>query len=232
VTQQDARSGSPSYQLILASVGRRCVEELGVDSATIAVANGPRTWMPAYASAPRVGQLEQYAFTVGEGPCFDTLRDHTPIVLSDLSLPAALARWPAWTPKARELDVRSVAAFPIQAGAISAGVLTVYSATLTRFDTDKLTAGRRLADIAFLGLLDLMAGLQNPQMDEAELSVLLRADVHRAAGMVMVQADLSIDEALARLRAHAFSSGVPLTKVATDVLERRLRFDPEKRAAQ
>lgn len=220
------------HQLILSSVARRCVRELGVDSATIAVATGPGAWMPAYSSAPSAGQLEQYAFTVGEGPCYDALRDHVPIVLGDLSLPAALRRWPAWTAKARELDMRSVAAFPIQAGAISAGVLTVYSARPEPFDGAKLTTARRLADVAFLGLLDLMAGLTNPQMDEAELSVLLRADVHRAAGMVMVQAGLNIEDALVRLRAYAFSSGETLTDVATKVVQQRLRFDPENRPAQ
>src|SRR4051794_5773089 len=96
-THDDPRLGLPGNQLILSSVGRRGVQELGVDSATIAVATGPAAWLPAYASAASAGQLEQYAFTVGEGPCIDTLRDHAPIVLDDLSLPAAIQRWPAWT---------------------------------------------------------------------------------------------------------------------------------------
>jgi hypothetical protein len=232
VTHDDPAVKGQGHQLILASVGRRCVAELGVDSATIAVADGPASWMPAYASAARAGQLEQYAFTVGEGPCFDTLRDHASVVLGDLTLPVAMRRWPAWTPKARELDVRSVAAFPIQAGAISAGVLTVYSAKLGSLTGEQLATARRLADIAFLGLLDLMAGLSDPQMNEADLSVLLRAEVHRAAGMVMAQADVPIEDALVRLRAYAFGSGRTLTEVAADVLERRLRFDPESRPAQ
>jgi hypothetical protein len=30
-----------------------------------------------------------------------------------------------------------------------------------------------------------------------------------------------------RLRAHAFANDVPLTEVARDVIERRLRFDPD-----
>lgn len=232
MTHEVPRTAPHDHQLILAEIARRCVEELGVDSATIVVGTGPGTWVPAYASAARVGQLEQYGFTVGEGPCFDTLRGHAPVVIADLSVPAAARRWPAWTPMARELDVRSVAAFPIQAGAISVGALTVYSAALGRLDDDQLATARRLADVAFLGLLDVMAGLSDPQMSEADVAVLLRAEVHRAAGMVMVQAGVTIEDALVRLRAYAFSSDRTLTEVATDVVERRLRFDPEERAAQ
>jgi hypothetical protein len=220
------------HRLILASVAERAVQELGVDSATIAVATGSRAWIPAYASAENAGQLEQYTFTVGEGPCFDTLRDHSQVVVGDLAVPAAARRWPVWTPRARELDVRSVAAFPIQAGAVSAGVLTVYSAALGTLDSEQLVTARRLADIAFLGLLDIMAGLSDPQMNEADVSQLLRADVHRAAGMIMVQAGVSIEDALVRLRAYAFSSGRSLSDIATEVVERRLRFDPEARSAQ
>jgi GAF domain-containing protein/ANTAR domain-containing protein len=224
--------GPRDHRLILSSVGRRCVQELGVDSATIAVATGSGAWMPAYASADNAEQLEQYAFTVGEGPCFDTLRDHVPVVIGDLAVPAALRRWPVWARKARELDVRSVAAFPIQAGAISAGVLTVYSAALGQLNSEQLVTARRLADIAFLGLLDIMAGLDDPQMNEADVSLLLRAEVHRAAGMVMAQAGVSIEDALVRLRAYAFSSGQSLNEIATEVVARRLRFDPEQRSAR
>jgi AmiR/NasT family two-component response regulator len=69
-------------------------------------------------------------------------------------------------------------------------------------------------------------------MDEADLTRLLRAEVHRAAGMVMAQAGVTIEDALVRLRAYAFSSGRSLTEVASDVVERRLRFDPDNRPAQ
>lgn len=154
------------------------------------------------------------------------------MILDDLSLAVAARRWPAWTLKARELDVLSVAAFPIQAGAIDAGVLTLYSATIGQLNDSRLLSARRLADIAFLGLLDVLAGLHDSQISEADLAVLLRADVHRAAGMVMAQAGVTIEYALARLRSHAFSSGRPITDVAADVLQRRLRFQPDASSTQ
>ena len=53
--------------------------------------------------------------------------------------------------------------------------------------------------------------------------------VHQAAGMVATQLGVPVDEALLRLRAHAFSSGRPLTDIARDVVSRTLRLDGDSR---
>jgi hypothetical protein len=49
--------------------------------------------------------------------------------------------------------------------------------------------------------------------------------VHQAAGMVSAQLEVSVGEALVRLRAYAFANDRLLTDVADDVVARRLRFD-------
>ena len=48
--------------------------------------------------------------------------------------------------------------------------------------------------------------------------------VHNAAAMVSVQEQVSLTEALIRLRAFAFSSDRLLAEVAGDVVARRLRL--------
>jgi AmiR/NasT family two-component response regulator len=48
--------------------------------------------------------------------------------------------------------------------------------------------------------------------------------VHNAAGIVSVQEDISVTEALIRLRAHAFSNDRPLAEVAHDVIAHKLRL--------
>jgi hypothetical protein len=48
--------------------------------------------------------------------------------------------------------------------------------------------------------------------------------VHNAAGMVSVQDQISVTEALIRLRAFAFSNDRLLADVAGDVVARRLRL--------
>jgi hypothetical protein len=52
-----------------------------------------------------------------------------------------------------------------------------------------------------------------------------RAVVHQAAGMISVQLDTDVAEALLRLRAHAWVHQIPIAEVATAVVARRLRFD-------
>jgi AmiR/NasT family two-component response regulator len=56
------------------------------------------------------------------------------------------------------------------------------------------------------------------------LAVEMRREVHQATGMILVQLDTSATEAFARLRAHAFASGISIQEVAKDVVQRRLNF--------
>lgn len=48
---------------------------------------------------------------------------------------------------------------------------------------------------------------------------------HQAAGMVSVQLDVPITDAVVTLQAEAFASGRDLVAVSRDVVARRLRFD-------
>lgn len=233
-----ADSGHPAHprhpELLLDEVCRRCVDELAMDHAAVAIYTGGGNWAPAHATGSLPRDLEQFAFTAGEGPCFDALREGGPILIPDLMITAGLGRWPAWTEVAAASGIRSVAAFPIQAGAITAGVLTGYTHRVEQLDRQRISIGLRLADLALLGLLDVTSGMQNDavavQSDQLDVASILRADVHQAAGMVMIQAGLPIEHALARLRARAYSSGRSLSEVAVDVLQRRLRFAPENGA--
>jgi hypothetical protein len=119
--------------------------------------------------------------------------------------------------------------------------LSVYLESPGGLDQRRYELALRLTDLAFMGLLDLMAGLTTDgdgfgrgiaNGERREVAELLRADVHRAAGMIMAQADVPIDVALARLRASAFRSGRSLSEVAADVVARRLRFEAEERTAE
>jgi hypothetical protein len=49
--------------------------------------------------------------------------------------------------------------------------------------------------------------------------------VHQASGVLSVQLEVSVGEALVRLRAHAFGTGRPLSEVAAAVVAHRLRLD-------
>jgi ANTAR domain len=52
-----------------------------------------------------------------------------------------------------------------------------------------------------------------------------RIVIHQATGMIAAQLGDTVANALARLRAAAFSSGRSIHDIARDVVERRVRFD-------
>ena len=60
---------------------------------------------------------------------------------------------------------------------------------------------------------------------ELEAGADFHSVVHQAPGMVAAQLDVSVGQALIRLRAYAFGNDRPLAQVAEDVVARRLRFD-------
>ncbi|GHB77555.1 GAF domain-containing protein [Streptomyces xanthochromogenes] len=172
-------------------------------------------WCHGTASA----QFEDLQFTLGEGPGPDALASGHPVRVPDLA-EVRPGRWPALLGALDGLPVRAVFAFPLGLGAIQVGVLTVVRngpRALSAQETDDATALARLLTARFLG------GGQgsNPQ-------VLHRAVVHQATGMVSVQLDRPLAEALMRLRAYAYAHGRPITEVAQDVVARRLRFNDDE----
>ena len=54
-----------------------------------------------------------------------------------------------------------------------------------------------------------------------------QAVVHQATGMILVQLGVSAEVAFVRLRAYAYAHDRRLGEVARDVVERRLRFEPD-----
>ena len=52
-----------------------------------------------------------------------------------------------------------------------------------------------------------------------------RAEVHQASGMISVQLDINVGEALVRLRARAATEATPLTELAVAVISRDIRFE-------
>lgn len=55
-----------------------------------------------------------------------------------------------------------------------------------------------------------------------------RSEVYVAAGMVSVQLEVSAEEGLERLRAHAYSAGRSIVEIAADVVARRLSLQSER----
>ncbi|HEX9888348.1 MAG TPA: ANTAR domain-containing protein, partial [Nitriliruptorales bacterium] len=53
-----------------------------------------------------------------------------------------------------------------------------------------------------------------------------RAVVHQATGAIAVQVGCTVEEALVRLRAHAYANDEPIVDVARKVMDKSVRFSP------
>jgi hypothetical protein len=140
---------------------------------------------------------------------------------------------------ARRTPVRALFVLPLQAGAITVGVLDLYRDTPGALEPDELTGALRTADAAMWTLLGLRDGVSGSGgVDDAGRadphgwlsgSQLHRTEVYQATGMVLAQMEVTPEVALSALRAYAFAHDRTIVEVAREVVARRLRFEEEKR---
>ena len=219
-----AREGDEPVSL--AALCRAAAARLAVDGASVTAVGGPAVSEPLSATDELSARLEELLLTTGEGPGAEDFMFGSPILIPDLA--PVTARWPGFAPAAVAVGARALFAFPLQAGAIRAGVLSLYRARPGPLTPRQLADALVFADIALQLLLDSSAGISG-SADYRPLDGLSdsRAEVYQATGMISVQLGVSLEEAFVRLRAHAFAAGTPLDDVADHVVTRRLRFTPD-----
>jgi hypothetical protein len=200
-----------------------CVDLLEVDGAGISVIGDGEHRGAVALSAARYGAVDELQFSLGEGPCIDADTQGGPVLEPELV--GTEAQWPAWAPAAMVEGVRAVFAFPLRVGAARLGALSAYRATPGELTPIQLGDALVLANVATHLLLDLEAET-SPRAVPGRLAetVEARAVVHQATGMIAVQLDVRVTEALSALRAHAWAHSRSLNAVATDVVARRLRL--------
>ena len=169
--------------------------------------------------------IEQLQYSLGEGPCLDAHNHNRPVLEPDLAHPAT-PRWPAFAGPAVEAGVRAVFGFPLQVGAVRLGALNLYCDRPGQLTDDQHLDALVMADLAAESVLVLQAHAPPGKLAaELEAGGDFQYVIHQASGMVAAQLDVSVGQALIRLRAYSFGNELPLNQVAEDVVSRRLRFD-------
>lgn len=182
----------------------------------------------AAVSEPAYEAIEDLQFTLGEGPCLDAFATRRPVLVPELAA-EAMRRWPGYTPAAHNRGLRAVFAFPLQVGAARLGVLDVFRVEPGALTAEHLRLASAFADVAVTTLLDGQAqAAPGTAADGLDDVMDQRAELFQAQGMIAVQLGISLADALARLRAHAYTHNRPLGEVAQDVVARRLTFDSDQ----
>lgn len=206
----------------------------GVDAAAISlVFDGANTGTLGASSEP-ARAFDELQFTLGEGPCLDSVNHRTPVLVPDLGDPTE-TRWPAYGPALLAYDIRSVHAMPVVLAGQFVGALDLYRSRVGSLAPEEMAGALVAAELAEMPLLDLLAGdmqgaLEDPDSDAwSELDRLMRVEISQATGMLIGQLEVSAAEALARLRAHAYATGRSATEVARDILDNTLKLDADSR---
>lgn len=206
---------------------RSCVDVLPIDRAAITIGVASATWEPLGASDETATRIEAQQAVTGEGPAIDAMTHAGPVLVDDLA--KHFNRWPGFT-AALGSDARgAMFAFPLQIGAIAVGVLDLYRTESVALGPEDMKAMLAVVDIVTMVLLSRAPPLD---IDTSSAEVWwvptpASSEIHQATGMVVAQLAVPPRIAYLRLRAHAFAHDSPLTEVARDVIERRLRFDPD-----
>ncbi|MFJ9038535.1 GAF and ANTAR domain-containing protein [Streptomyces sp. NPDC102406] len=221
LSQATPRADGP---VTLRAAGTVCAHHLGVDAMGVTLISAGELRVLACATDEDAHRLENIQLVTGEGPCTEAFLRQQIVAVDDLH--GAFDRWPVFAPEATQLGIRSVVALPLSVGRTCVGAMDVY---LRR--PDALTDEQRARSRAWARILTLMAIDEHPQILHVEAGAARPGPqgyppaVHQAAGILAVKDGSTPDEALVRLRAHAYAHAIPLGEAAQQVIEGR--HEPE-----
>ncbi|MDR7381428.1 GAF domain-containing protein [Promicromonospora iranensis] len=190
-----------------------CVDVLKAQGGAFTVSIGPDERV-AVSTPGAFEELEPLQEVLGEGPVHQAMAEDRLVVTH---LGAVVDEYPVFSQiVAPAQGGATLYAAPMRAGGRVVGVFSLY------VTTDPQARGSQdlqlLADIVGASLLG----------NAERLDWSGRAWLHRAAGMVIAQLGIRPDDALAVIRAKAFSRSMSLRSVVVDVLERRLTFSRDE----
>ncbi|MGW6414814.1 GAF domain-containing protein [Streptomyces sp. NPDC055055] len=205
---------------------RACVDLLDITGASVSLGGGNDVQALWWSSDPVAGRLAEAQYSLGVGPCQSALALAAPVLAADLTAGTDARRWPVFAQQAGELGVRAVFSIPLGTAGLAVGTLDLYRDRPGPLSARDQSFAFPVADAITTALLAIHA--QQPPGDEATWLSAAESDheeVHQATGMIMVLLGLDVPQALARLRAHAFTLGQSVTEAARDVIAGRVTFD-------
>jgi hypothetical protein len=194
--------------------------------------------VPLTATDGRAAQVMELQTGLGEGPSLDAVGTGEPVLAPDLSGGPDVDRWPVFAPLATTLGVRALYALPLGCEPTCVGTLDLCRDAPAELSRRDLRTAQLMAGVVTVALTTLQRQ-EEYEYDDADapedgrrapwLGELAAGHdaVHQAVGMIMARLRIAADEALARLRAHAFARGRTLPEAARDLVTHRVRFEPD-----
>jgi GAF domain-containing protein len=205
-------------------VGVTCARLLKTPDTGLLLMDAAGAPLALQASTPMMDVVEELELALGVGPCLDAFNCRRPVAEPDIALEAP-PRWLGFHAPALDAGVRGVFAFPLVVDGASIGSLNLCRPEPGPFTTQQHDDAVLLAAL----VAQIVLALYGDELDgviDLDRLISHQAVVHQATGMLGAQLEVPMAVALAILRARAFADDRPIARVATDVVLRRLRFEP------
>jgi GAF domain-containing protein len=208
----------PDVAMGLERLCRAAVQELGLDQVSTTLMTSAGSSVLVASAGPVEPGIQELQFDLGEGPGPDAYAAGRPVLVPDLR--SVGGRWPGFAPAAIERGTAAVFAFPLQLGAVRFGVLTGARTAAGPLGEQELSAGLIFAEVATELLLDNSPTKDHPD-PQLRAAMRVHDEVYQAQGMVMIDLAVSLDVALARMRAVAFSEATSLQELSAEIVAGR-----------
>jgi hypothetical protein len=199
------------------------VQMTGVSCCGVTMVTSGGQSVTAHASDELARVVEDLQHTLGEGPGVATSASGAAVIapdLEDLHDPG-VAQWTTFAKDAVELGIRAAFTFPLLLGTSSLGAFSLYRLESGELGSEGALHGWVTAE----AVARTLAGSGETVPGSIENLDPMR--VHQAAGMVVVQLGVPIDQALLRMRGTAYSEGVSVDELAETIVQRRRRLSWE-----
>jgi GAF domain-containing protein len=219
VGTESARAGTPD-------LCRPFLGSLPISGAAIAVIAPSGTQSTLCSSDSTAARIDELQFELGEGPQWLAARSGEIVAIADVAA-SGHDEWPVFGSALAALPVAAIFSIPMQMGAVTVGVATLYSDIPRDLDDEQRATALAIASaIASTAVQRAMASAGDHVAVESAAMPALRREVHQATGIILVQLDTTATIAYSRLQAYAFANGQTVQTVAHDVVKGKITFSP------
>jgi GAF domain/ANTAR domain len=200
-------------------VSRRCVELFDASAAGILLCDAYGHLRVSASSSVSMRHMEDFELHACEGPCVDCFRTGRTVVEPDLA--GRPDRWRRFAPVALAAGFLSVHAVPIRVRDQVIGSLNLFRTQPGHLSPPDLLAAQALAQALAISVLR-----QRPpsgygsgaEVGPGGVALSEQLVTEQAKGMLAARADVSLDEALARIRRYARHHGLAQATVCEEVV--------------
>lgn len=167
-------------------------------------------------SDPVASAADEVQYQTGDGPCLHAMRHAHRVRIHDVS---THGRWPRFEKRAASLGIRSSLSLPLVADGEPVGALNLYSRTPGAFSDAETTRAEKFAGHAS-GALTLALRLASctDLNDQLRSSMVSRAVIDQAVGVIMATEHCAQDKAFSLLRTVSQNTNVKLRDLAVTIV--------------